>query len=471
MTPTEQGLTGVVQEHVLARRTALAGEFRSGDPFPHVVVDDFLSEELCDRLLAEFPPFESGDSLNEDGRPGGKAVFENVRELGPAFRQVDDLIRSREFLDLIGEITGISGLLYDPEYIGGGTHDNRTNQDLDPHVDFNFHPRHGWHRRLNLIVYLNAEWEETWGGALELHRDPWRPAGEDRIRTVRPLKNRCVIFETSERSWHGFRRITPPPARSSLSRRSFAIYLYSTDRPAAETAPPHATVYVERPLPDSVRAAAMLPADVLETIEQLILRRGAHIDRLVRREQQFTETIQDKLQLSSTVEAGRELTAEQVDTLRWLIAREDEHLRYLYDREKQFSERLENLERSARARLPLGGALRLASDVGGYWGDRWAGVNLRFRARACAPVAELRIGGHIPAGIAEGQDLSLTIGNDAWTHHVSVGSFHWSIPVRLDEGTECLVEISANRRWQPSLSGESADCRELAWHVIDIEAR
>ena len=470
MTATPPALSGVVQDHVVARRGALAAEFRSADPFPHVVIDDFLGAQLCDRLLAEFPPFEKGNSLNEHGQPGGKAVYEAVRELGGAFRQVDDAIRSREFLELIGEITGISGLLYDPEYIGGGTHENRTNQDLDPHVDFNFHPRHGWHRRLNLIVYLNAEWDEAWGGALELHRDPWRAAGDDQTVSVRPIKNRCVVFETSERSWHGFRRIAPPAERPGLSRRSFAIYLYSEHRPAGETAPAHATVYVERPLPDSVRLGAMATADVVDTVHELILRRGAHIDRLVRREQQFAAAIQDKLQLAAAVDTGRALTAEQVDTLRWLVAREDEHLRYLYEREKQFSDRVEDLERSARARLPLRGAIRLASDVAGYWGDRWAGETLRFRATACGPVTELRIAGHVPAAITEGQDLQVAAGDDSWTRHVS-GAFDWTVPLRLAAGEECALRISANRRWQPCTSGDSTDTRELAWHVIDIEAR
>jgi len=469
MVTLEHALTGLVQEHVVASRSALATSFLSASPFPHLVIDDFLSDALCNRLLAEFPAFENGCAVNEHGRPGGKAVFERVRTLGPAFSEVDDLIQTRQFLELIGDITGINELLYDPDYIGGGTHENRANQELDPHIDFNFHPRRGWHRRLNLIVYLNPVWEDCWGGALELHADPWRRDSHEGLKTVLPLKNRCVIFETSERSWHGFRRITPPSGHSSLSRRSFAIYLYSKDRPAAEAAAPHSTIYVDRPLPDHLRAGTILSDEDVRTIESLIGRRCAHADRLVRREHQFAEMIQRDIQGIVNEHKG-ELTDKHVDTLRWLIARQDEHLKYLYDREKQFTHRLQDLEKSDRAHLPLRGAMKLVSDVQDYWADRWTGTSLCFRARAMQDVNALRITGNVPAGIVEGQDLVLTAGNGAWSCHVGIGSFEWSVPLTLNEGTECLIRVSANHHGQPSSAAASADDRELAWHMSEIEA-
>ena len=101
----------------------------------------------------------------------------------------------------------------DLAYFGGGTHENLQGQDLDAHIDFNYHPLTRQHRRLNLIIYLNEQWQDEWGGSLQLHRDPTLPPQSDEIVTVTPLLNRCVIFETSERSWHGFRRIDLPADR------------------------------------------------------------------------------------------------------------------------------------------------------------------------------------------------------------------------------------------------------------------
>jgi hypothetical protein len=258
----------------------LAACFGKRDPFRHVVIDDFLAPEYCAQLFKEFPPFERGNARNEAGELGAKSTVEKIRELGPAYASLDDLIQTREFLDLIGHITGIPDLLYDPWYFGGGTHENRAGQDLDPHVDFNRHPVERWHRRLNLIVYLNREWDDAWGGSLELHSDP--RAADDRVTLVTPLYNRAVIFETTEWSWHGFSRIALPQDKLSLSRKSIALYFYTTERPQDELADTHSTIYVDRPLPERFQPGMALNAADIEELRTLLARRDQHNQRLYR---------------------------------------------------------------------------------------------------------------------------------------------------------------------------------------------
>ena len=270
----------MIDPHVTARADELTTQFRHRDPFRHVVIDDFLAPDYCARLLAEFPPFERGNARNEAGELGAKSTVEKIRELGTAYAALDDLIQTREFLDLIGRITGIPNLLYDPWYFGGGTHENRAGQDLDPHVDFNRHPVERWHRRLNLIVYLNREWGDAWGGSLELHTDP--RAADDRITTITPLYNRAVIFETIEWSWHGFSRIALPADKTSLSRKSIALYFYTIDRPQDELADTHSTIYVDRPLPQRFQPGLTLSAADIDELRTLLARRDQHNQRLYR---------------------------------------------------------------------------------------------------------------------------------------------------------------------------------------------
>jgi hypothetical protein len=265
---------------ILAHQGELAAAFRPREPFRHLVIDDFFAPDYAAQLLAQFPPFERGNARNEDGDIGNKSTVEKIRGLGAAYTALDDLVQSRDFLDLVGRITGIDDLLYDPWYFGGGTHENRHGQDLDAHIDFNRHPVERWHRRLNLIVYLNHEWHDAWGGSLQLHSDPRR--ADDRIITITPLFNRAVIFETTESSWHAFPRIDLPVDKQALTRKSIALYFYTKDRPADETAATHSTIYVDTPLPARFAPGRTLDAADVEELQVLLARRDQHNQRLYR---------------------------------------------------------------------------------------------------------------------------------------------------------------------------------------------
>ena len=253
----------------------LAREFATASPFKHIVIDNFLTESFAAQLLAEFPAFERGNSVGDDGTPSNKSVLENITAIGPAYRKLDALIQSPEFLAKIERITGILELLYDPFYLGGGTHENRASQGLQAHIDFNFHPSERWHRRLNLLIYLNHGWNPNWGGNLELYLDPYADR-HPRLR-IAPSFNRCVIFETSEHSWHGFDRMNAP---DGVSRKSIALYFYTKQRPASETAAKHTTHYVDQQLPERFVPSYPLTEDDVKLLHGLIGSRDDHLRRL-----------------------------------------------------------------------------------------------------------------------------------------------------------------------------------------------
>lgn len=304
--------------HLSESRTiaGLREQFRSNPPFPHVVFDGLLEPALCQALDREFPGYDAASARNELGVAGGKAVFPRVTELGPSFRQFDQMIQSPEFLEWLGRVTGIAGLEYDPDYVGGGAHLNLNGQELDIHVDFNYHPRTKRHRRLNLILFLNERWEESWGGCLELHRNP-KQREENVVARVTPAANRCVIFETSESSWHGFELIAMPEEYAHLGRRSLAVYFYTKDRPAEEMAAPHGTFYVPRPLPDRfAEGYALNHADVHE-LQLLLARRDQQIEHLYQREMELWRALE-----SPVVRLAQRLAAPARTMRRWLRAKE-----------------------------------------------------------------------------------------------------------------------------------------------------
>lgn len=397
-----------------------AAQFRDAQPFRHVVIDDFLHPQAAQALLDQFPGFDTRFALNEMGQVGGKAVRTRVRDLGPQFAALDDYIQTPEFLDAISRITGIPDLLYDPDYEGGGTHENREGQGLDVHVDFNYHPRTGWHRRLNLIVYLHPEWESAWGGNLQLVRDPWQ-SETDGLEVV-PTFNRCVLFETNEVSWHGFDQIRLPPERQHDSRKSFAIYLYTRERPAQETAPPHATIYVPPGMPGDVP-----PGQVLDDERHTRLRVG--------------------------------------------FARLRAQLRFLYERETQFTAQIAALERAldeARAaqKIDLQG-YSLQHGASGCWPDGWCGSEFRLRFEPTRVARGLTLDLWVPDALTTGQTLAIRIGDVELSRAMRAGeSATLTLGLRAAAGAVVDVSIRSLNTWTPSRDGSSRDERPLAFRLL-----
>ena len=301
-----------VSSSVADQAAAFAARFRAAKPYPHLVIDEFFERTLCRRLQREFPKFDPAQARNEVGEIGRKAAYSNLAALGPAYAELDRLLQSSDFLALVGRLTGIPALLYDPEYVGGGAHLNLNGQELDQHVDFNYHPRTGGHRRLNLLLYLNEEWQEDWGGCLELQSNPRGPKEHNEVVRIVPRANRCVIFETSERSWHGFSRVALPEKKAHLGRRSIAVYFYTKERPAAQVAPAHGTVYVPPALPEHFEIGRTLTPDDVEELQILLRRRDTQIEYLYHRELEFSRILR-----SPTHRLAAALTAP----LRWLRGR------------------------------------------------------------------------------------------------------------------------------------------------------
>ena len=267
----------------------LQDRFNRAKPFKHLVLDDFLRPDILQRMLDEFPQPPEPPAEQVNGHVP-KHMVRNVSSLGGIYEKLDKALSSPDFSKYIESVTGIKDLIFDPEYFGGGTHNNQQGHALAPHVDFNYHPRTRLHRRLNIIIYLNEEWESDWGGVLELRKDAWDPENRE-IVSVLPMLGVCVIFETTEASWHGFDDIKLPESHKNISRKSFAIYLYTQDRPSEEVQAEHSTVYAPKGLPQHIQAGYTLDHDDLLSIKKSLERRDRHLKRLYAREIAQAQTI------------------------------------------------------------------------------------------------------------------------------------------------------------------------------------
>lgn len=282
----------IVNENATGDLASLSTAFQAGDPFRHVLIEDFLAEDFLSAILAEFPRPESNEMRSEFGRKSRKHAVHDITEIGPAFRRWDETLRSPEFIGMLERITGIDDLLHDPEYHGAGTHNNMNGQGMDVHIDFNLHRTTGYHRRLNLIIYLGPEWDPAWGGNLELHKDPW-DRENDYFRSYPPFRNHAVLFETNEHSWHGFDNIHLPEDRQDVTRKSLTVYYYTRTRPAEETARKHGTIYVQKAIPDSVKPHEVLTPRAYRELKQIFKRRDDYLKGLYMRESNLLVRVED----------------------------------------------------------------------------------------------------------------------------------------------------------------------------------
>ena len=221
-------------------------DYASAAPFPHIVLDDFLPDALIREVLANFPEGErKSDGVFNIGYGG-----EHKRQILPEdcnrfSRELFQFFNSRPVLQFLEGLTGIDGLLPDPYFTGGGFHEITRGGRLGVHADFRINEQLHVQRRLNLLIYLNPEWDDKWMGQLEL----WTRDMKECARRVSPLLNRCVVFNTEADTWHG--HPDPLEVPDNVKRRSMALYYYSASHHIYSETPKRSTMYVARPTDSS----------------------------------------------------------------------------------------------------------------------------------------------------------------------------------------------------------------------------
>jgi Rps23 Pro-64 3,4-dihydroxylase Tpa1-like proline 4-hydroxylase len=220
---------------LIASNQALA--YQTADPFPHIVIDDLVREDLLKAVLDEVRQEERITWNHTHGAHQKKFSTGTTREMGPATRSLINFMNGQEVIGFLEKLTGIQGLVPDWQLAGGGIHSLRTGGFLNVHADFNVHRHLRLDRRINLLLYLNKDWQDSWGGGLEL----WDDGMTRRSQNVVPVFNRCVIFNTTDTSMHG--NPVPVAAPDGRSRLSLAFYYYTNGRPEEERSEAHMTVF------------------------------------------------------------------------------------------------------------------------------------------------------------------------------------------------------------------------------------
>jgi len=224
--------------------------FLHQEPYKHLVIDNFLPDELAQKCLESFPELDNNvwEHENDDGievksRTTWMSEFDIPENIVDSVR----ILNSSLLLNAFSKVFGIQKLISDPYFSGGGLNVTQNGGLLDVHVDGNYHDATGLNRRMNALIYLNPDWEESWGGEFGIYNKN----GTQLVKKVEPLFNRLVVFDSHDYSYHGL----PEPIKfpNGTNRKSIILYYYTkTQRPKNQvlTKNPHSALWVKKGIKD-----------------------------------------------------------------------------------------------------------------------------------------------------------------------------------------------------------------------------
>jgi SM-20-related protein len=187
------------------------------DPFPHVVVPDFVPADRLAAVVAALPPLEKRGSFPPDSVRMGAAARELMTEMEGS--RLRDAIADKFGLDLRGAPTMVT-LRGRTEAKDGRIHTDSTA------------------KRVTVLLYLNPE-TEAWArrdGCLRLLRGPSNL--DDYVVEVPPVNGTLLVFPNGPNTWHGHRQYigkryavqlnymtTDAAARSELRRHRISAFV------------------------------------------------------------------------------------------------------------------------------------------------------------------------------------------------------------------------------------------------------
>jgi Rps23 Pro-64 3,4-dihydroxylase Tpa1-like proline 4-hydroxylase len=223
------------------RSSALHEEYIQAKPFSHLVLKDLFNFYEIDKISRQFPKVTDGTWWKYENVLEKKLARNDIHNFPGVIQNFIYELMSNRFVHLLEKITGIDGLIVDHTLNGGGLHQIIQGGKLDIHADYNYHPMTRLDRRVNVLIYLNPNWQKEWKGALEL----WDEDMQSCVHSIQPMLNTMVIFSTTDRAFHG--HPDPLECPEGESRKSIALYYYSNGRPESERSAPHSTIFKKRP--------------------------------------------------------------------------------------------------------------------------------------------------------------------------------------------------------------------------------
>ncbi len=263
-------------EHETAKLlgASLADDYQSKTPYHYTCVDDFLPPEILRRVREE--ALAMGEKASEHSSANEKLKTSyNPDRMPPYSKAVFQALNSRAFIQFLEKMSGIKGLIPDPYFKGGGIHRTNTTGFLSIHADFNHHSIMNLERRLNLLIYLNPDWKEEFGGSFEV----WTDDMKTKVADFAPVMNRMCCFSTGDDTMHG----NPEPVNhpNGDPRLSIALYYYTATWEEGRVG--QSTVFKQRPGSKDAASSEAILRVVREFVPPIVYRKIVKLLRRLRR--------------------------------------------------------------------------------------------------------------------------------------------------------------------------------------------
>lgn len=254
--------------------SSVAADYQSTTPYHYTCIDDFLPLEILERVREE--ALQMGDVPAQNASDNEKLKTSFNPDRMPAYsKAVFHALSSRPFIQFLENMSGIKGLIPDPYYLGGGIHRTNTTGYLDIHADFNHHSIMNLERRMNVLIYLNPDWKEEYGGSFEV----WSNDMKEKIAGFTPVMNRMCCFSTGDNTMHG----NPEPVNhpNGDPRLSIALYYYTATWEDGRDA--QSTVFKRRAGSNDARSYEATLRVVRDFVPPLLYRKSRNLIARLRR--------------------------------------------------------------------------------------------------------------------------------------------------------------------------------------------
>ncbi len=203
--------------------------FKNNSPFDHCICEDFFSREFADKIIDEFPNYEQEGFWHEyNNKVEIKKTCNDWNKFKKNTYLLFTTLNSFSFTQILSKAFDMN-LFPDFGLNGGGLHTHKNGGKLNFHLDYDIHPKLIMQRRINLIIFLNPDWDISWGGELGFwSNDEQNKKPNKLIKKIAPIFNRAVFFDTSQNSWHGL--VSKVQTTNNSCRNSVAVYYLTSPR-------------------------------------------------------------------------------------------------------------------------------------------------------------------------------------------------------------------------------------------------